>query len=200
MSKQQPGSSLAPPDGALVQRSLAGDHAAFTCLVQRYHASLVGYVSRWYADDALVQDIVQHVLLQLYVSLPVLRAASSIRPWLMRVAHNRCIDELRRPRPVPFSRLAEVWEEEEVSLLEMLPDPAPLPEEVAERHEVQQRLRQAIGTLPPRQRRIVWMRFAGQLTFAEIGRQLHMPENTVKTSFWRARLLLRQEFGEEFPG
>lgn len=200
MSKQLHGPAPDMADQALVQRSLAGDHAAFTCLVQRYHALLVGYVSRWYADDALVQDIVQHVLLQLYVSLPVLDVAPTIRPWLMRVAHNRCVDELRRPQPVLFSRLAEVWEGEDVSLLETLPDPTPQPEEVAERREVQQRIRQAIGTLPLKQRRIVWMRYASQLTFAEIGRLLHLPESTVKTSFWRARFHLRQELEEEILG
>jgi RNA polymerase sigma-70 factor, ECF subfamily len=197
LSKQLPGLSPDTSDWALVQRSLARDHAAFTFLVQRYHASLVGYISRWYSDHALVQDIVQHVLLQLYVSLPVLRAAPTIWPWLMRVAHNRCVDELRRTRPVLFSRLAEVWEDEDVPLLETLPDPAPQPEEVVERREVQQRIRQAIGTLPLKQRRIVWMRYAEQLTFAEIGQRLHLPLSTVKTSFWRARLALRQELREE---
>ena len=89
-------------------------------------------------------------------------------------------------------QLEEVWEEDG-SPLDTLPDPDPLPEEVVEQREIRQCIWQAIGTLPLKQRRIVWMRYADQLTFAEIGRLLHIPESSAKTSFWRARLVLRQE-------
>lgn len=198
MSKLPRDPSLDTPDGMLIQRSLAGDHQAFEALVERYHVQLARYISRWWRDEALVQDIVQQVLLQLYVSLPTLRAAFSIRPWLMRVAHNRCVDESRSLRPVPFSRLERVWEEEEdASPLDTLPDPDPLPEELAERQEVQQHIQQAIGALPPRARRVVWLRYVGQLSYAEIARRLHIPENTAKTSFQRAKPFLRQVLAEE---
>jgi RNA polymerase sigma factor (sigma-70 family) len=197
MSKPPRDSSLDMSDGTLVQRSLAGDHEAFATLVERYHSLLVGYVSRWSRDEALVQDIVQHVLLQLYVSLPILRAHLSIQPWLLRVAHNRCVDERSRQQQIPFSQLEETWVEEDVSPFDKLADPGPLPEEVAERHEIQQRIRQAIGALPLKQRSVVWMRYAGQLSYAEIAQRLHIPESTAKTSFLRAKLFLRQALAEE---
>ncbi len=198
MSKPPHNPSLDTSDDALVQRSLAGDHEAFEALVERYHVLLVGYISHWYTDGSCVQDIVQQVLIQLYVSLPTLRAALSIRPWLLRVAHNRCVDERRRrQQQVPLSRLAEVWREEDVSPLDTLPDPDPLPEELAERREVQQRIRQAIRALPRKQRSIVWLRYADQLSYAEIAQRLNIPESTAKTGFWRAKPFLRQVLAEE---
>lgn len=197
MSKQSRDSSLDTSDGALVQRSLVGDHEAFASLVERYHASLVGYISRWYTDKALVQDTVQHVLLQLYVSLPTLRTDLSIKAWLLRVAHNRCVDERRHLRQVPFSRLEEAWREEDTSPFDTLPDPDPLPEELAERHEVQQRIQQAIWALPLKQRNVVWMRYADQLSYAEIARRLNIPESTAKTNFLRAKPFLRHVLAEE---
>ena len=194
MKKQPHPGNLYPdtPDGALIQLSLAGDHEAFEHLVERYSALLVGYISHWCADEYLVLDILQHVLLQLYVSLPTLGTDQSLKAWLMRVAHNRCIDERRRKRPILFSRLELASSEEDLPPFATLPDPDPLPEELAEQHEVQQHIQRAIRALPVKRRAIVWMRYADQLSFAEIGRRLNIPQATAKTYFARAKPLLRQ--------
>jgi RNA polymerase sigma-70 factor (ECF subfamily) len=45
--------------------------------------------------------------------------------------------------------------------------------------------------LPPKFRSVVLLRYAGQLSFSEIGKTLSMPEATAKTYFQRARPLLR---------
>ncbi|HXZ05096.1 MAG TPA: sigma factor-like helix-turn-helix DNA-binding protein, partial [Ktedonobacteraceae bacterium] len=82
-------------------------------------------------------------------------------------------------------------EEEEVEMFTFVQDPCPLPEEVAEHHDVQDRLLSAIKSLPPRFRSVVFLRYSGQLTFPEIGRKLGMPEATAKTYFSRAKPLLR---------
>jgi RNA polymerase sigma-70 factor (ECF subfamily) len=71
-------------------------------------------------------------------------------------------------------------------------DPGPLPEEVAERHDLQALLQEAIGTLPPKFRSIVILRYSSQMSFPEIGQVLSMPETTAKTYFHRAKVLLRK--------
>jgi RNA polymerase sigma-70 factor (ECF subfamily) len=82
-------------------------------------------------------------------------------------------------------------EEDELSPLAILPDTDPQPEEVAEQHDLQHALCQAIDGLPPKFRSVVLLRYAGQLSFSEIGKTLSMPEATAKTYFQRARPLLR---------
>jgi RNA polymerase sigma-70 factor (ECF subfamily) len=72
-----------------------------------------------------------------------------------------------------------------------MPDTRPLPEEIAERRDLQQSLQRAIQGLPPKFRSVVLLRYAGQLSFSEIGKTLNMPEATAKTYFQRARPLLR---------
>ena len=118
-----------------------------------------------------------------------------LQAWLFRVAASRCIDEGRRRRPLRFSeirisslRMGEA--QEEIALEESLIDLSPQPEEVAERHDLQEALLTAIDALPGKFRCIVLLRYTEELTFQEIAHRLQMRDGTVRTYFQRARLLL----------
>src|SRR6266446_10358136 len=183
----------AMPDSMLAQHYLAGDQQAFEILVNRYSGPLFTFIYRFLGEYDVACDILQQVMLQLYISLPKLRTREPLKAWLFQVAHNRCLDELRRKRGIHFSEL-EI-DEEEQSLVETMQDRSPLPEEVVERREVQETLLKAIGALPPKFRAVVLLRYASQLSYAEIGRVLHMQEATVKTYFQRAKPLLQVGLG-----
>jgi RNA polymerase sigma-70 factor (ECF subfamily) len=178
-------------DGMLAQQTLAGDQEAFEKLVQRYSSPLFNFICRFLNDYDAASDILQQVFTQLYISLPNLRTGEPLKAWLFRVARNRCLDELRRKRVVHFSELQASNEDEDLSPLAIIPDTSPLPEDIAERHDLQHILQQAIDNLPPKFRAVVLLRYASQLSFAEIGRALEMPEATAKTYFQRAKPLLR---------
>lgn len=178
-------------DGSLAQQILDGNEEAFETLVERYSSSLFNFICRFLnnADDA--SDILQHVFTQLYLSLPTLHTEAPLKPWLFRVAHNRCLDELRKKRGIPFSTLVIDCGDEELSPLETIPDTNPLPEEVAEHHDLQRVLQGAIATLPPKFRVVVLLRYTSQFSFSEIANALQIPEATAKTYFQRAKPLLR---------
>ena len=178
-------------DGILAQQSIAGDQRAFEILVQRYSTPLFNFICRFLSDYDQACDILQQVFLQLYISLPNLRTSDPLKAWLFQVARNRCLDELRRKHAIHFSELEPVSDEDELSPLATMPDTDPLPEELAERRDLQQCLQKAIQTLPPKFRSVVLLRYAGQLSFSEIGQALKMPEATAKTYFQRAKPLLR---------
>jgi RNA polymerase sigma factor (sigma-70 family) len=183
------------PDGLLVGQALAGDQYAFEFLVNRYRHPLVSYILGFLKDGEQAYDVLQQVYLQLYVSLASLSTDRSLKAWLFQVARNRCLDELRKRRRRPevhFSTLAREDREEELSPLETILDPEPLPEEIAESIDLHRSLQQAIVSLPPKFRSIVHLRCFRQLTFAEIGRMLNMPENTVKIYFYRSLPRLRR--------
>ena len=178
-------------DGILAQQSIAGDQRAFEILVQRYSTPLFNFICRFLGDYDQACDVLQQVFLQLYISLPNLRTGDPLKAWLFQVARNRCLDELRRKHAIHFSELEPVSDEDELSPLATMPDTDPLPEELAERRDLQQCLQKAIQTLPPKFRSVVLLRYAGQLSFSEIGQALKMPEATAKTYFQRAKPLLR---------
>ncbi len=178
-------------DGMLVKQTLAGDQRAFESLVRRYHAPLFNFICHCLGDYDLACDVSQQVFLQLYISMPTLRTGEPLKAWLFQVSRNRCLDELRRKRAIHFSELESENDEDDLSPLAIMPDTRPLPDEIAERHDLQQALRTAIDALPPKFRSVVLLRYAGQLSFSEVGRALNMPEATAKTYFQRARPLLR---------
>ncbi len=179
-------------DSVLAQRYLAGDQQAFEVLVKRYSGPLFNFIRRFLGGEYdAASDILQQVMLQLYLSLPKLRTGEPLKAWLYQVARNRCLDELRRKRAIHFSELEKGTDEEEQPLVETMQDLSPLPEEVVERRDVQEILLKAIRALPPKFRAVVLLRYAAQLSYAEIGRVLNMPEATAKTYFQRVKPLLR---------
>ena len=183
------------PDSVLAQHYLEGDQQAFEVLVQRYSGPLLTFICRFLGEYDAACDILQQVLLQLYLSLPKLRTGEPLKAWLYQVARNRCLDEVRRKHAIPFSELEQGTDEEEQALVETMQDSSPLPEEVVERRDVQEILLTAIRALPPKFRAVVLLRYASQLSYAEIGRVLHMPGATAKTYFQRAKPLLQGGLG-----
>jgi RNA polymerase sigma factor (sigma-70 family) len=185
-------------DDDLVQQAQIGDQNAFEILVDRYSALLYLLISQLVRDEHLAYDVLQHVFLQLYRSLPTLEKGGTLRAWLSQVARHRSIDELRRKRPILFSEIALVPDGDEYSFLATLPDPDRQPEEQVELRELRHRLLEAIETLPSRYRAVVLLRYTDQLSYREIGQALSMPESTAKTYFYRASKQLRSLLGSEF--
>ena len=181
-------------DAYLAQQTLAGDQRAFEIMVRRYSTPLFNFICHLLGDYDQACDVLQQVFMRFFTSLPNLATGDPFKAWLFQVARNCCVDELRRRRryAIQFSQLESENDENDISFLNEIPDGGPLPEELAERHDLQQTLRETIESLPPKFRAVVLLRYTSQLSFAEIGRSLNMPEATAKTYFHRAKVLLRK--------
>ena len=181
-------------DQTLTKQALAGDQGSFEVLIKKYEQPLRSYMRRMLKDQDLIADVLQAVFFQLRVSLPHLRTNLPLKPWLYRVARNRCLDELRknaRRRAVSFSLLQEEDSEEVHALVEMLPDTSLTPEELFEQQELHEQLVHAMGALSPTSRAVVHLHCFGELSFSEIGKKLNMPTNTAKMYFYRSLPRLR---------
>jgi RNA polymerase sigma factor (sigma-70 family) len=164
-------------DEQLVALFRAGDESAFQAIHDRYRQRLFAYTrqmlggSRQDAEDAL-----QDVFLRAYGALRADGRPISLRAWLYRVAHNRCIDHLRRPTPPP----AEVFE--------LSRRPLHDPIEESERREDLRRLVADVRGLPGQQRSALLMREIDGLSYAELADALDVTVPAVKSLLVRARI------------
>src|ERR687890_1464939 len=88
-------------DEQLVALFRAGSDDAFGVLHDRYRQRLFAYVRQMLAGHSRqdAEDVLQDVFVRAYGSLRADARDVNLRAWLYRVAHNRCIDHLRRPTP-----------------------------------------------------------------------------------------------------
>jgi RNA polymerase sigma-70 factor (ECF subfamily) len=171
-------------EGEQIVAARQGDPGAFDALVHRHQTPLYNFCLRVLgrADDAA--DVAQETLVQLFSHLPRIDEREPLSPWLFRVARNRCIDIIRRRRTVPLQATADD---------EMEPiDDEPLPDELAERSDLQRLLEAAIARLPSAYAEVVALRYAADRSFAEIGAILDCDEGAARVRFHRAKSMLRQ--------
>lgn len=134
------------------------------------------------ADDAAdaVQDALTAVLERPGAYQP---AKGPLRPWFLRVVRNRCIDLLRRRKPVGMP-------------VEEFADPAAGPEKSAEIADVTRLLHRALADLAPQQRQIVVLRDYLDLPYAQIATVLDIAPGTVMSRLHRARVALATAYRE----
>jgi len=163
-------------DEQLVARFRAGNDDAFRAIHDRYHAHLFAYALQMLGgarQDA--EDVVQDVLVRAYRTLRSSERSVALRPWLYLVAHNRCIDLLRKRTPEPRDVLAA----------RQAPDDDPT--QLTERREELRSLVRDLRRLPEQQRSALLMRELQGLSYAEMAVALDLSVPAVKSALVRAR-------------
>ena len=178
-------------DEALAERVRAtGDTAAFSVLVTRYRARVTALARRMLAasgaDEA--EDVAQETFVAAFAGRSGFRRGEPFRPWLYRIAVNRCLDRLRaqtrRPASLDIRAVPEPAAADTDPLDALLTD------------EGQRRLSEAVSELPPRMRAVFVLRHLEDLSYTEIASATGLPLGTVKTHLSRARAALRAALAE----
>ncbi len=171
----------------------AGDPAAFSSIVREHQRPLFFHCLRMVRrDEELARDLVQRVFLQAWAKRESFRGDASLRTWLLRIATNLTLNELRR-----------AWRHRE-----QVPQPGPggeerelgaVPAGSFERLETarqREQLAAAVQTLPPRQRAVVLLRLYEDLSFLEIGDILDTTANNAKVHFHHATKSIKRQLAE----
>jgi RNA polymerase sigma-70 factor (ECF subfamily) len=170
---------------ALVERAQEGDSAAFADLYQARSHTIQRYVGAIVRDPDQTEDAVAETFLLAWRDLPKLRKVERFDAWLLRIAHNRAINEVRRRRTVPIEEIAEPAD----------PNPRVAPDERAEQRWESERLRRELLELSEAHREVLVLRFLHELSHAEIARQLGKREDAVRALQYRALRQLRLRYG-----
>jgi RNA polymerase sigma-70 factor, ECF subfamily len=184
------GDATTDVDGDLARASRRGDRDAFGRLVARHERAVYGLCLRLLGQREEARDAAQEAFVRAYESLGSYDPTLAFRPWLLRIARNRCLDLRRRaavrPATASLEEVAAAADREAVAADERLV-----------RAEGQERLQAAIARLPDDQREALLLFHHDQLSYREIAVVLEAPLGTVMTWLHRARRRLREDLGGE---
>jgi RNA polymerase sigma-70 factor (ECF subfamily) len=175
-----------PDDHVLIAAIAKGDSSALEALYDRYSSVVYRMALRMLKHRELAEEVVQEVFWRVWrrsASFDVERGR--VAQWLFGIAHNLCIDELRRMRARP----TQIYEDVDHPVIQQLADEQIDVPEAAWAFEQQRVIRDALDHLPEAQRQAVELAYFGGLSHQEIATKLNRPLGTIKT---RVRLGLQK--------
>lgn len=181
-------------DDETLTRALAADlDGAFERLVRAYQDRLYAFGLRLTGSPRDAEEIAQDAFVRAYRALtryPAERVETlKLRAWLFQVTVNVARNRARTRRPAEVPLLSADGSHD--GLADRPADDADRPDEVAERHEEQDRVAAVVATLPERYRAAVVLRHIQGLSYQEIAAVLGQPAGTVKSNVHRGVAYLR---------
>ena len=177
----------------LIEKITSGETDAFQSFIDEYKNLVMHIVFRMIGNKSVGEDLCQDVFLQVYDNLASFRFQSKISTWVARIAYNRCINYLKKKRLPLFEDLHPP----DASIENIYSEPS-LPDDVAEAKDVQLRVREEIQKLPVQFKTILTLYHLDELSYAEIGEVMQLPEGTVKSYLFRARKHLKEKLTQKY--
>jgi RNA polymerase sigma-70 factor (ECF subfamily) len=171
-----------------LQAAQRGNVNAFNELVLLYQDAVYNTAYRLMGEPAAAEDMTQEAFVIAYRKLDQFRGGNFLA-WLLRIAINRCYDELRRYKRRPADSLedGEIDEEADARLISHLPDP----EIQAQQGELSSAIEDCFQQLPQEFRVVALMADVEEYSYDEIAQVTGISLGTVKSRINRARLRLR---------
>jgi RNA polymerase sigma-70 factor (ECF subfamily) len=172
-------------DAALIDRTLAGEPAAFGELVLRYQDRLYNSLVRVLGSAEDARDAVQEAFVQAFVKLESFRGSSAFYTWLYRIAFNQAMSHARRKRPT------RSLDDERTDRGREPVDDQPAPDARLDASERATQVHRALAELSAEHRQVIVLREMDGCKYDEIAELLEVPVGTVRSRLFRARLELR---------
>ena len=186
------GSGPNSADDDLMVRIQSGDSGAFSEIVQRYQAPLIGFFQKNTGDRQLSEDLSQETLLRLYNQAWDYLPTGRFRGWMYRIARNLLIDSIRRQSHDAlvhaYSGSSDDEEADAVSRLAARVIPA---EQIADQHELARIVDKLLTELPEDQRLTFTMHHYSGLSLSEVALATGTSLPTCKSRLRLAREKLR---------
>ena len=168
-------------DEQLVALVRAGNSGAFDAIVDRYQARLLGFCRQMLNSTEDAEDVLQEVLVNAHKAILADNREINLKPWLYRIARNRSLNHLRKPKAEAKESMDMVPAVEESSTAA----------KVHNREEFRQLLSD-VTKLPETQRAALMLREIEGLSYEEIAVAMETSIPSVKSLLVRARISLAE--------
>jgi RNA polymerase sigma factor (sigma-70 family) len=163
---------------ALIRR---GHHGAFEALVQRYQPRLLAFCRHMLGSQEDAEDVLQEVFAASFNAICADDRPINARPWLYRIARNRCLNHLRRPQPAGQDSM-DVFER----------DGGITTADTVHRREEFRHIVADVQELPETQRTALLLREIDALSYDQIAEAMDTTVPSVKSLLVRARVSLAE--------
>src|SRR3954471_5169091 len=168
-------------DEQLIALTRRGQHTAFEALVQRYQSRLLAFCRHMLGSTEDAEDVLQEVFAASFNAMLADARAINARPWLYRIARNRCLNHLRRPTSAGQDSM-DVFETD---------GGATTADTVYKREEFRQIVAD-VQELPETQRTALLLREIDALSYEDISQAMDTTVPSVKSLLVRARVSLAE--------
>src|SRR3954447_4136321 len=154
---------------------------AFDVLFERYHSRLLAFCRHMLRSTEDAEDVLQEVFVKAHAAMLADEPPINARPWLYRIARNRCLNHLRRPVADAVETMDVLPSENGVTTAERV-----------QKREDFRALVEDVAELPETQRTALLLREIEALSYEEIATAMDTTVPAVKSLLVRARMSLAE--------
>ncbi len=172
----------------LIAAAASGDDDAFSALLERYQKPVYNLCYRLLGNHGDAEDASQEAFMKAYRGLKKYDPKRPFISWLLAIAYNQSVDQLRKRR-VPLVGLEAAYDRSDRQVLS--------PELAAEMQSESDALQRALSTLNVKDRAAVVLRYWYDYSYDEIAQTLSLTTGAVKSRLHRARRELMEAWNPE---
>lgn len=176
----------------LVELSARGDIEAFETLIQFHQKKVYNIALRMTKNPEDAQELAQDTFVRAFIAIKKFRGEASFSTWLYRIAMNVCTDFLRKRNKAVVISMEQGAAGSENDQPIQLAEEGPGPDELSEKRQLKNLVRQAMDSLSMEHRQVLILRDLLDLSYKDIANTLKVNEGTVKSRINRAREGLKQ--------
>jgi RNA polymerase sigma-70 factor (ECF subfamily) len=166
----------------LIARIAAGDRLAMQTLFARHRTAVYRWLLRFVGNEAVAEDLLSDVFLDVWRQADRFQARSSVSTWLLAIARFKALSARR------IRKDAELDETIEATLA----DPADNPEVMLEKKNREELVRAALNNLSPEHKEVIDLVYYHEKSVDECAQILGVPSGTVKTRMFYARKKVKE--------
>lgn len=188
-------------DGATDEGLMAllseGNQDALAEIVRRYQNDIFRFCLHYVRDVERAKEMSQETFIRVYVARARFDAARKFRPWLLCIARNLCLNEIKRKKAVTMESLEEYASAAREESGEILQSSADGPDHVLMAAERRKLVAEALARLDAESREIVMLRFYERMQARDIAEVVGSTEGAVRTRLHRILKSMRSLYVAE---
>ena len=164
-------------DEMLIARIAAGDRLAMQTLFARHRTAVYRWLLRFVGNEAVAEDLLSDVFLDVWRQADRFQARSSVSTWLLAIARFKALSARRVRKDAELDETIEAT----------VADPADNPEVMLEKKNREELVRAALNNLSPEHKEVIDLVYYHEKSVDECAQILGVPSGTVKTRMFYAR-------------